>query len=73
MQKSNLELDNPKRSQKMDTYAQVVLIIFILIRVLIAVGLIYLIYYEVRRMKRVQKQRKDEDGEKTGRHADRTS
>jgi len=39
----------------MDAYAKVVLVIFILIRVFIAAGLVYLIYYEVKRLKKKAK------------------
>jgi len=47
----------------MDDFAQVVLIIFIFIRVMLAAGLIYLVYFEVRRIKRVRKKKEeDEDG-----------
>lgn len=41
-------------------FGQIVLVIFILIRVLIAVGLLYLIIYEIRRFRK-NKVRKEED------------
>jgi len=58
----------------MDAFAQVVLIIFIVIRVMIAAGLIYLVYFEVRRAKKTQKKKdKDEDGKESGEHVDSSS
>jgi|DewCreStandDraft_4_1066084.scaffolds.fasta_scaffold08053_9 predicted membrane protein len=57
----------------MDAFAQVVLVIFILIRVFIAVGLVYLIYYEVRKIKRKRREIErieKEDGNEDGKHSD---
>jgi len=57
----------------MDAYAKVVLVIFILIRVFIAAGLVYLIYYEVKRLKKKPKGigRDTEDyGNEGGKHSD---
>lgn len=65
-------VQDKRKGNKMESFGLVVLIIFILIRVMIAVGLIYLIVYEVRKYKR---SRKDKEGEedantkKTGKHA----
>jgi predicted membrane protein len=58
----------------MDAFGQVVLVIFIVIRVMIAAGLIYLIYFEVRRVKRTRKKKEeDEDGKESGEHVDSSS
>lgn len=58
----------------MDAFAQVVLVIFIVIRVMIAAGLIYLVYFEVRRIKKTQKKKEEnEDGKESGKHIDRSS
>jgi len=57
----------------MDAFAQVVLVIFILIRVFIAAGLVYLIYYEVRKIKRKRREIErieKEDGNEDGKHSD---
>lgn len=53
----------------MDAFAQVVLVIFILIRVFIAAGLVYLIYYEVRKIKRKRRDI-EENGNEDGKHSD---
>jgi hypothetical protein len=44
----------------MDAFAKIVLVIFIIIRVLIALGLLYLIYYEVRRLKKGRIKKEEE-------------
>jgi len=55
----------------MDAFAQVVLVIFIVIRIMIAAGLVYLIYFEVRRIKKARKKKEeDEDGKEAGKHFD---
>lgn len=48
--------------------ATVVLVIFVAIRVLIAAGLVYLIYYEVKRFRRPKKDKEAKDGTKDGEH-----
>lgn len=45
----------------MGDFGVVVLIIFITIRVLIALGIVYLIFYEVRRTKRRRVERRDKE------------
>jgi predicted membrane protein len=58
----------------MDAFAKVVLILFIFIRVLIATGLVYLIYYEVRKIKKTRKIKEEvDDGQKVGKHTDSSS
>lgn len=58
----------------MDAFAKVVLILFIFIRVLIATGLVYLIYYEVRKIKKSRKTKEGvDDGQKVGKHTDSSS
>lgn len=65
-----------RKENKMESFGLVVLIIFILIRVMIAAGLVYLIVYEVRKYK---KSRKDKEGEEdantkeAGKHVNRSS
>lgn len=65
-----------RKENKMESFGLVVLIIFILIRVMIAAGLVYLIVYEVRKYK---KPRKDKEGEEdantkeAGKHVNRSS
>lgn len=53
-------VQDKRKGNKMESFGVVVLIIFILIRVMIAAGLIYLIVYEVRKYKR---SRKDKEGD----------
>lgn len=72
MPKGN-SVQDKRKGNKMESFGLVVLIIFILIRVMIAVGLIYLIVYEVRKYKRSRKDKEgDEDAntKETGKHAD---
>ena len=60
----------------MDAFAQVVLAIFIIIRVFIAAGLLYLIYYEVRRIKKKRRDKEkdiEQDGKEDGKHTDDTA
>lgn len=65
-----------RKENKMESFGLVVLIIFILIRVMIAAGLVYLIVYEVRKYK---KSREDKEGEEdantkeAGKHVNRSS
>lgn len=44
--------------------ANIVLVLFVIIRVVIAAGLIYLIYYEVKRYRRTTRDKEREDGTK---------
>jgi len=63
----------------MESFGLVVLIIFIVIRVVIAAGLVYLIVYEVRRLKKQygrrsdEEVRKDVDAKTDGKHIDSSS
>ena len=63
----------------MESFGLVVLIIFIVIRVVIAAGLVYLIVYEVCRLKKQygrrsdEEVRKDVDAKTDGKHIDSSS
>ena len=63
--------DDPPGENKMDSFGLAILIIFIIIRVLIAVGLVYLIIFEVRRYGRTHiKKEESDDGKEAGKHPD---
>ncbi len=72
MPKGN-SVQDKRKENKMESFGLVVLIIFIIIRIMIAAGLVYLIVYEVRKYKR-SRALKDEEGDedantkKTGKH-----
>ncbi len=69
-------MQDKRKENKMESFGLVVLIIFILIRVMIAAGLVYLIIYEVRKYRKSRKDREgDEDAntKETGKHVNHTS
>lgn len=53
-----------RKENKMESFGLVVLIIFIIIRVMIAAGLVYLIVYEVRKYKKSRSMKDEEEGDK---------
>jgi hypothetical protein len=66
MLRGNSARGNPRRKSKMNNFGYVVLIIFILVRILIAAGLFYLIVAEVRRYRRRNVKRKSEETKEYG-------
>lgn len=59
----------------MDAFGQAILIIFVIIRILIAAGLVYLIVFEVRRFKKRYVKKDEENdkhanGKETGKYTD---
>jgi len=53
-------------------FGQIVLVIFILIRVLIAAGLLYLIIYEIRRFRKSKVRKEENEDANNGKDINRT-
>ena len=69
MPKGSSEQDDnckPQKEGKMGDFGYVILIIFIIIRILIAAGLLYLIVIEIRRYKRRSESKNKEAHENAG-------
>ena len=69
MPKGSSEQDdscNPQKEDKMGDFGYVILIIFIIIRILIAAGLFYLIVVEIRRYRRRSETKNREAHENAG-------
>jgi len=66
MPKGSSEQDNPQKEGKMGDFGYVILVIFIIIRMLIAAGLFYLIVVEIRRYRRRSETKNKEANENAG-------
>jgi len=66
MPKGSSEQDNPQKEDKMGDFGYVILIIFIIIRILIAAGLFYLIVVEIRRYRSRSESKNKEAHENAG-------